>query len=1045
MYEDPDELERPPPIIKRSTLLFDHTPSTRQPHAEIKTSRDLLKQMCTYGFPDIQREFPDVFTSFLANAKLLSYTALHQLLTRASSICTNGKNHVLESLPYIGSAAAVQLMKEQIVQNQVSQMVALSWMTSMSFMTRPDTNMLDTLFELIQYGKSKRLYSFTLGASAVAHTFCRQNPDCADVAEIETIVKFLENDIRTTVNQIGRRTERERLIVALKALGNIGVITGDFERFLIDLIENEKIGLEIRLQAVAAFRRFNCDATKEYFIKTFQNYLAQPEIRIASYLQTMKCPDYKSINSIKFVLENEEVNQVGSFVWSHLNNIAKSASPVRVFTQGLLVGSELNNKYKMDIRKFSRNFEESVFFDEYNFGANAESNLIFGTDSYLPRTLSLNLTFDLFGESVNMFEVNTRMQGFEKFIESYFGPKGPINSKRFVKKFEEYTDMARGFFTGDNIPTMEDLAEFNDPATIIERAKELRDDITQPTSDEEYVEEETEELRLQRKSPVRKNLNDRVDALGHELIYRFDEPRASIGVKVFGNDLQYETIEGVMEVFQAASRLNPSYITKLLTEKEIAYTKSGIILDASYTVPLSSGLPLSLSALGASSVDIRLSGLWNNPGFLKTQQLDVEARIKPSISVNVLTTMQSDFFHGVSGIRVKSNLYSSSSIEIKLKIRGTKLISLHVSLPQDRNEIFSAKSELLVMKHDEDIPQPGIPYRYENETCTWPVINAAVGLKICAHYELPDVSNSSKHPSLILSGPVYLDINLDKADLTAKTFVFEYRSDKTKHENRRTFVFVTPGSAIVRKILANIDNDQEQYNVTMSFEHGTNRHTAVGIYRDTDTDKRLEFALKLNGHENFALEMGYNKTNIRNGALYYPVFFLAVEQEKIAGLTGAIRKTEKNGKLQYDIDVTFETKRMQSKMVGFVSRTEASYSTRVNLSYKFSDADIQQIMIEANYADRSQRNRLELSGDFKHESTAYPQYNFITKMKLLAAMGHIDAKLDYNNAPDFINPKYTLGTRFTFGRNSERGQGRTKVSFELTRPISGIDVKLLVK
>lgn len=82
----------------------------------------------------------------------------------------------------------------------------------------------------------------------------------------------------------------------------------------------------------------------------------------------MRCPDYLSVYKIKKVLEAEEVNQVGSFVWSHLNNLAKSASPVRVEAQGLLTSNDLGTKYKMDLRRFSRNFEYSLFFDEYNFG-----------------------------------------------------------------------------------------------------------------------------------------------------------------------------------------------------------------------------------------------------------------------------------------------------------------------------------------------------------------------------------------------------------------------------------------------------------------------------------------------------------------------------------------------------------------------------------------------------------------------------------------------------------------------------------------------------
>lgn len=39
-------------------------------------------------------------------------------------------------------------------------------------------------------------------------------------------------------------------------------------------------------------------------------------------------------------------------------------------------------------------------------GANYESNIIFSPSSYVPKSAMLNLTVDLFGESINMFEVS---------------------------------------------------------------------------------------------------------------------------------------------------------------------------------------------------------------------------------------------------------------------------------------------------------------------------------------------------------------------------------------------------------------------------------------------------------------------------------------------------------------------------------------------------------------------------------------------------------------------------------------------------------------
>lgn len=77
-----------------------------------------------------------------------------------------------------------------------------------------------------------------------------------------------------------------------------------------------------------------------------------------------------------------------------------------------------------------------------------ESNIIFSQQSYLPRTASLNLTVDIFGQSINIFEVvflelkrykcficysvlqiDGRFEGFERYVESLFGPGGVYHQK----------------------------------------------------------------------------------------------------------------------------------------------------------------------------------------------------------------------------------------------------------------------------------------------------------------------------------------------------------------------------------------------------------------------------------------------------------------------------------------------------------------------------------------------------------------------------------------------------------------------------------------
>lgn len=358
-------------------------------------------------------------------------------------------------------------------------------------------------------------------------------------------------------------------------------------------------------------------------------------------------------------------------------------------------------------------------------------------------------------------------------------------------------------------------------------------------------------------NPLEK-LQNSIGSLDYKLKYKFDEPKVALGLKMFGNDIDYTSMEGKNEVIRAMNRFNPlQQLQDLFSGKEINYTKSGVFLDISYDVPLLCGLPLSIHAFGASSIDLRMWGDLRDTNFLTTKRLDIAGKIKPSISVDVIATMQSDYFYGSAGVRVKSNLYSSSSIDAKVNLNGMKLGTVQFSLPQDRNDIFSARSELFVLKYDNEIPQKGISKRYTNSTCTWSFIDRAVGLQICSEYSLPDVNNATaEYPSLLLSGPIALNITLDKADVSAKIFTFEYNWNTVANQSHGSLLFHTPGSLIPRVFSANLTSDPRNYNVSMAFRNGAFVHSAVATYKNTSDELKVEAYISMDGSKNFAFEVG---------------------------------------------------------------------------------------------------------------------------------------------------------------------------------------------
>lgn len=325
----------------RKSLLYDHSFSPKPMHNDIKLSREYLKQMCLLGFPNIERAFPNKFIQFLSATKQLSDKGLNQLLARAGGICLNGRKHVLESLPYIESSASIELMKDLLTgklrSKELTPAIKEAWMISMFYLPRPDEKIIEAMFSLIQHYENEPNPMFILIPSSVVHTFCRNMGDCKDSVVVSNIVKYLEGIVSNNLaRDLSDRKLFEKLIVAMKGIGNIGMISKQLETELMEIVIDVSYDDDVKLQAIQIFRKTNCDRTRDYFKDIYQNFTQSVEVRIASYLQLMKCPTYLTVKDIKTFLPTERVNQVGSFVWSHLKNMAKTSSPQKIELQALL-------------------------------------------------------------------------------------------------------------------------------------------------------------------------------------------------------------------------------------------------------------------------------------------------------------------------------------------------------------------------------------------------------------------------------------------------------------------------------------------------------------------------------------------------------------------------------------------------------------------------------------------------------------------------------------------------------------------------------------
>lgn len=133
--------------------------------------------------------------------------------------------------------------------------------------------------------------------------------------------------------------------------------------------------------------------------------------------------------------------QVGSFVWTHLMNLRESSSPYKETVKTMLESDDLPKKFDLDQRKFSRNYEWSHYSQELNMGGMLDSNLIWSPESFVPRSVSANLSVELFGHSVNLLEIGGRAEGLDYLLESYFGPSGYFKDRTINPDEKDCSDI----------------------------------------------------------------------------------------------------------------------------------------------------------------------------------------------------------------------------------------------------------------------------------------------------------------------------------------------------------------------------------------------------------------------------------------------------------------------------------------------------------------------------------------------------------------------------------------------------------------------------
>lgn len=157
----------------------------------------------------------------------------------------------------------------------------------------------------------------------------------------------------------------------------------------------------------------------------------------------------------------------------------------------------------------------------------------------------VNVTVDMFGNSINLLEIGGRVQGLEKIVEKFFGPNG-----YFTKKDKELMDNKRQ--TANYISPFDRAVRRPKPPVVVCRL--LQFDI--------YV---LFVMMIQFKTPD-------------------DKIRTSMYLKMFGNEMAFNELDSDdWSKLQDFNLLD--FLIKLAEPKKVDITKNYQFMDSSLIVP----------------------------------------------------------------------------------------------------------------------------------------------------------------------------------------------------------------------------------------------------------------------------------------------------------------------------------------------------------------------------------------------------------------------------------------------------------------------------
>ncbi|KAM6155924.1 uncharacterized protein ACDL77_025152 [Rhynchocyon petersi] len=679
------------------------------------TAATLVRKLCQV--PTTSFEATEVFLILVTGLRDLSLEELMELWLHSSFKCRNNWQPLLDSLPSCGTEPCVQLMGQLMETREVENEEAEAWLWSLAFLPKPTDAMVLGLLPLLQSpGASPSAF---LGVSALVHNLCASlEGPCGHLPGVSAFVRILGQALGQNCTYQDS-VDSDQFWVILKAIGNAGLAATALTPILSTCAALRSIVPEVRVASIQAFRRIPCSADRSVLFDLYHTAEEDAEIRINAYLALMRCPGEEVFAWVRHTQASEQSTQVGSFVWSHLQQLLETDDPLKQALRDVLPEDVLAREFHPEIWKHSTYSDVTFQSASRSLGANLEGTLLFSPASFLPRSAMANLTVHAVGHAFNLLELRLRLENAEEMAHKLF------SWKSLWGQDEETKDQSV------NPPEPGPIPQSTSPACPEERYRKMR--------------ELQQKVAQRRRNP---------QAL-----------RCELSVKVFGHELSFMNC-AVMGNPVTRQSLNLAELAiRLLKGEEVQLTRRMSLATEELTFPTMSGLPAQLTLNASAAISIRLRGTAH---FQQRLDFSVDGYVKPSALLQVSAQMGTTGTLGQAGLRWVTGVRGTTSLDGGIQVKKGQDLKVHLNTPEEAVELFNFSSKLYLVTGNDPRSLNRVPSPSETHSCTHKEASQTWGWQLCTQVNWP----AAGQPYL-LSVPVSMAVILKKQDRGLQQYLLE--------------------------------------------------------------------------------------------------------------------------------------------------------------------------------------------------------------------------------------------------------------------------------